>query len=411
MQEATSHDVSRRNSTQSLTAECDVRYRRPMHLAFSPAEARVRDAIRAFLADTMPPPSAIAEDGWIGGFSPEFSRRMGAAGWIGMTWPRAYGGGERSYVERAIVTEECLRAGAPTAAHWTGDRQIGPSLLAHGTEEQKREILPRIVRGELVFCLGMSEPGAGSDLAALKTRAVEDGDAFVVDGQKVWTSLASQADYCYLVARTDPDAPRHHGISELLVDMHLPGITVRPLVDMTGEHHFNEVFFENVRVPRRWLIGEKNRGWFQIASQLDYERAGMERLLSYAPLFRDLEAHLRATGRTRDPLVRQALARFHGELAVGRMFIYRIAWKLSRGIAPTAETALAKLYGTELEQRLARFAAEMLGDESLLTTGGGRLATRTARALLNAPGLTIRGGTVEILRNIVAQRGLGLPRE
>src|SRR5438445_8086135 len=164
MREATSHDVSRRNSAQALTAECDVRYRRPMHLAFSPAEARVRDAIRAFLVDAMPPPSAIAEDGWIGGFSPEFSRRMGAAGWIGMTWPRAYGGGERSYVERAIVTEECLRAGAPTAAHWTGDRQIGPSLLAHGTEEQKREILPRIVRGELVFCLGMSEPGAGSDL-------------------------------------------------------------------------------------------------------------------------------------------------------------------------------------------------------------------------------------------------------
>ncbi|HEY2388172.1 MAG TPA: acyl-CoA dehydrogenase family protein [Candidatus Binatia bacterium] len=184
-----------------------------MDFAFSPAEERVRDDIRAFLAEALPQAPAIPEDGWISGFSPEFSRRMGAAGWIGMTWPRAYGGGKRTYLERAIVTEELLRAGAPTAAHWMADRQIGPSLLGHGTEEQKRAILPRIVKADLVFCLGMSEPGAGSDLASLKTRAVDDGDAFVVDGQKVWTSLANHAHYCYLVARTDPDAPRHRGIS------------------------------------------------------------------------------------------------------------------------------------------------------------------------------------------------------
>ena len=379
--------------------------------AFSPAEEGVRDAIRAFLADALPVARVPLDDAWISGFDPAFSRRVGAAGFIGMTWPRAYGGGGRSYVERAIVTEELLRAGAPVAAHWVGDRQIGPALLAHGTAEQRDAILPGIIRGELVFCLGMSEPGAGSDLAALTTRAVEDGDAFVVDGQKVWTSFAHQAHYCYLVARTDPDAPRHRGLSELLVDMRLAGITVRPLVDMTGEHHFNEVFFDGVRVPKRWLIGEKNRGWFQIAAQLDYERAGMERLLSYAPLLRDLEAHLRAAGRTRAPLVRQELARLHTELAVGRLLIYRIAWKLSQGLTPTAETALAKLYGTELEQRLVRFAAQVLGPYALLDGGAGvPLGGRVARALLNAPALTIRGGTVEILRNIVAQRGLGLPR-
>jgi len=379
--------------------------------AFSPAEEGVRDAIRAFLADALPAARVPLDDAWISGFDPAFSRRLGAAGFVGMTWPRAYGGGGRSYVERAIVTEELLRAGAPVAAHWVGDRQIGPALLAHGTAEQRDAILPGIIRGELVFCLGMSEPGAGSDLAALTTRAVEDGDAFVVDGQKVWTSFAHQAHYCYLVARTDPDAPRHRGLSELLVDMRLAGITVRPLVDMTGEHHFNEVFFDGVRVPKRWLIGEKNRGWFQIAAQLDYERAGMERLLSYAPLLRDLEAHLRAAGRTRAPLVRQELARLHTELAVGRLLIYRIAWKLSQGLTPTAETALAKLYGTELEQRLVRFAAQVLGPYALLDGGAGvPLGGRVARALLNAPALTIRGGTVEILRNIVAQRGLGLPR-
>ncbi len=383
-----------------------------MQLAFSPAETQVQEAIRAFLATAMPSPTGVPEDGWINGFSPEFSRRLGAAGWIGTTWPREYGGGGRSYVDRAIVTEELLRAGAPTAAHWVGDRQIGPALLAYGSEEQKRTILPRIVRGEIVFCLGMSEPGAGSDLASLKTRAVEDGDGFVVDGQKVWTSFAHQADYCYLVARTDPTAPRHRGISELLVDMRSPGITVRPLVDMTGEHHFNEVFFEGVRVPKTALIGEKNRGWFQIASQLDYERAGMERLLSYAPLFRDLEAHVRATGRGSDPLIRQELARFHTQLLAGRLLIYRIAWKLSRGITPTAETALAKIFGTELEQRIASFAGRVLGPYATLGgVGATPLHGRVARAILNAPGFTIRGGTVEILRNIVAQRGLGLPRE
>ena len=382
-----------------------------MDFAFSEAEQRVQRDVREFLATALPPPGAILEDGWINGFSPEFSGRLGAAGFIGMTWPREYGGGGRTYVERAIVTEELLRAGAPTAAHWVGDRQIGPALLAHGTEEQKHDFLPRIVRGELVFCLGMSEPGAGSDLAALKTRAVEDGDAFVVDGQKVWTSFAHVAHYCYLVARTNPSAPRHRGISELIVDMRLPGITVRPLVDMTGEHHFNEVFFDHVRVPKSALIGQRDRGWFQIASQLDYERAGMERLLSYAPLFRDLETHIRATGRGKDPLIRQELARFHIDLAVGRQLIYRIAWKLSQGITPTAETALAKLYGTELEQRLASFAGRVLGAYGTLAAGPAPLGGRVARAIINAPGLTIRGGTVEILRNIVAQRGLDLPRD
>ena len=379
--------------------------------ALTKAEIELRDQVRRFLVDAVPVRRPIPEDGWINGFDREFSRRLGAAGWIGMTWPRELGGGGRSYVERAIVTEELLRAGAPTAAHWVGDRQIGPALLAHGSAEQQREILPRIVRGELVFCLGMSEPGAGSDLAALTTRAIDDGDAFVIDGQKVWTSFAHLADYCYLVARTDPDAPRHRGISELLVDMRLPGITVRPLIDMTGEHHFNEVFFEGVRVPKEWLIGQRNRGWFQIAAQLDYERAGMERLLSYAPLLEDLQTYVQQSGRGADPLVRQELARLHGEVAVGRQLIYRIAWQLSRGITPTADTALAKLYGTELEQRLARFAGDVLGPHAVLTGSDAPLGGRVARAIVNAPGLTIRGGTVEILRNIVAQRGLGLPRE
>src|SRR5215470_9972520 len=280
-----------------------------MDFALTPEQQTFRQEIRDFLAQEVSP-NAVVEDGWIVGFSREFSLKLGARGWIGLTWPKQYGGQARSYLDRVILTEELLRAGAPVAAHWLGDRQVGPALLAYGSEEQKAETLPRLTRGEIVFCLGMSEPGAGSDLASLRTKAVEEGDHFVLTGQKIWTSFAHVADYAYLVARTDPNAPKHKGISEFLIDMKLPGVTVRPLVDMTGEHHFNEVFFEHVRVPKRWLIGQQNRGWLQIASQLDYERAGMERLLSYAPLLADLETHIRTTGRSGEPLLRQQLARF-----------------------------------------------------------------------------------------------------
>src|SRR5262247_570279 len=213
-----------------------------MDFALTPEQQAFRAEIRAFLAQEV---TSTHEDGWITGYSPEFSRKLGARGWIGLTWPQKYGGGEKSYLDRVILTEELLRAGAPVAAHWLGDRQVGPALLAYGSEEQKAEILPPLTRGEIVFCLGMSEPGSGSDLASLRTKAVEEGDDFLLTGQKIWTSFAHIADYAYLVARTDANAPKHKGISEFLVDMKTPGITVRPLVDITGEHHFNEVFFDS----------------------------------------------------------------------------------------------------------------------------------------------------------------------
>ncbi|MGH2899964.1 MAG: acyl-CoA dehydrogenase family protein, partial [Solirubrobacteraceae bacterium] len=192
----------------------------------SPEQARLRAEVREFVAaDPAVAARAFPEDGWIAGFDPAFSKRLSQRGWLGMTWPKAYGGREKSYMDRLIVTEELLLAGAPVAAHWFGDRQIGPSLLAHGTDAQKAELVPRIARAEISFCIGMSEPGAGSDLAALATRADRVGDEFVIRGQKIWTSFASHADYCYLVARTNPDAPKHKGVSELLVPMRAPGIT------------------------------------------------------------------------------------------------------------------------------------------------------------------------------------------
>ena len=201
-----------------------------MDFGLSAEQEAFRTEIRDFLSQEMAAQTP-AEDGWITGFSREFSLKLGQRGWIGLTWPKEYGGQAKSYLDRLVLTEELLRAGAPVAAHWLGDRQVGPALLAYGSQQQKEEILPRLTRGEIVFCLGMSEPGSGSDLASLRTKAVEEGDNFSLSGQKIWTSFAHVADYAYLVARTDPDAPKHKGISEFLVDMKTPGIEVRPLVD------------------------------------------------------------------------------------------------------------------------------------------------------------------------------------
>lgn len=383
-----------------------------MDFAASERQRALRDAVRAFLEEGLGAGRwRPVDDPWIVGFDRGFSRALGARGWIGMTWPRRYGGAEASYLDRLIVAEELLRAGAPVAAHWFGDRQIGPALLAYGSDEQREAMLPRIVRGEVVFCIGMSEPGAGSDLAGLRTRAVEDGGGWLVSGHKIWTSYAHQADYCYLVARTDPAAPKHRGLSEFLVDMRLAGITVRPVVDATGEHHFNEVFFEGVRVPRAALVGVKNRGWTQIASQLDYERSGIERLLSNWRVLRDVCALARERRLDRDPVWRDRLTRVRVRIEIGRWMIYRVAWKLSRGVVPNLEAAATKAFATETEQEAAEAAAAVLGLHSTLVAGSPAavLAGRVARAALYAPAYTIQGGTSEILRNIIATRGLGLP--
>jgi len=368
----------------------------------SPEQARLRAEVRAFAAqDAALAARPFLEDGWIAGFDSDFSRRIAARGWIGMTWPKQYGGGERSYLDRLIVTEELLLAGAPVAAHWFGDRQIGPALLAHGTEQQK-----------LSFCAGMSEPNAGSDLAALATRADLEGDEFVIRGQKIWTSFATQADYCYLVARTNPSAPRHKGISELLISMRTPGITVRPIRDMVGESHFGELFFDEVRVPKSALIGQLDHGFYQIMQQLDFERSGIERLVSNAPLWRAALAHARASGMTaRDSALRNRLAELEIAWRAGRGLIYRVAEMLSQGRVPNHEAAVAKTFCTSLEQRITDAVSQIYGPDAALDASDPRapLAGRAARTLLYAPAYTIQGGTNNILRNIIATRGLGLP--
>ncbi|MFQ5699577.1 MAG: acyl-CoA dehydrogenase family protein, partial [Myxococcota bacterium] len=336
----------------------------------SAEQARLRERIRAFLdADPAPAGRPFAEDGWIAGFDPAFSRRLGEAGFIGLTWPRRYGGAERSYLERLIVTEELLLAGAPVAAHWFGDRQIGPALLAHGSEFQRQALLPRITRGDLTFCVGMSEPDAGSDLANLKTRAIERDGEFVIRGQKIWTSFGRDAEFCYLVARTDPEARPHRGISEILVPMDAPGITVRPIIDMVGEEHFCEVFFEDVRVEARWLIGERNRGWYQIMQQLDYERSGIERLISNFPLWRAALEVARQSGASADLRLRQRIAGIETGLRAGRWMVYKVAEVLSSGAIPNREASAAKAFCTALEQQIADVSSQLLGPGQTLQAG------------------------------------------
>jgi alkylation response protein AidB-like acyl-CoA dehydrogenase len=337
---------------------------------------------------------------------------LAARGWIGLAWPKEFGGQELGHIERTIFTEEMTTYGAPTGYHFIAERQMGPSLIRQGTEEQKHEFLSKIVNADVSFCIGMSEPGAGSDLASVQTRAVRDGDDYIVNGQKIWTSGAHLADWVWLVCRTDPDAPKHRGISILLVDLKSPGISIRPLINLSGSHGFNEVFYDNVRVPRKHLVGEENRGWYVTAENLDYERSGIERIAGAGGLFRNLVTYAR--GRSSDErlhTVRLALADRAIEYEVGRLLAYRVAWLLSRKQTPNYEASMSKAYGSEWTQRVARTGMSLVAAAGLAHTKEERaLRAKIEQAYLSTVSATIAGGTSEIQRNIIATRGLGLPR-
>ncbi|MDD5190222.1 MAG: acyl-CoA dehydrogenase family protein [Dehalococcoidales bacterium] len=355
-------------------------------------------------------------DGWIQGYSPEFTKKVAARGWIGLTWPKQYGGQGRSHTDRLILTEEMLRYGAPAACHWFADRQIGRAILAYGTEEQKQELLPKILAGEAYVGLGMSEPQAGSDLASLKTRAVQDGDYYVVNGQKMWTSCARFMTHVYLVARTDPDAPKSRGISEFVIDAKTPGITIRPTIDITNSEAWGEVFYDNVRVHKKYLIGEKNRGFYQILNQLDYERAGLERLMGNYVLYDAILKYTKETRRRGKPIceepgVRTRLAQLGVEFEVGRLLTYRVIQVMEKGISPNVEAAMAKWYCTTFEQHLGTVATDILGLYGQLwkESKWAPIAGLAPHSFLASKGYSLQGGTNEVLKNIVATRGLGLP--
>ncbi|HUF33994.1 MAG TPA: acyl-CoA dehydrogenase family protein [Acidimicrobiales bacterium] len=337
----------------------------------------------------------IKEDSWINSHDRAFSEELGDRGWLGMTWPKEYGGGERTALERFLVFEAMIANGAPIAATWFCDRQMGPSLLAFGTEDQKRRFLPDMIAGKAAWCIGMSEPDSGSDLASLRTRAERDGDDFVINGQKVWTSFAALADYCYLICRTNPEGKAHQGLSELIVPMDTPGIEVRPITDMTTNSHFCEVMFDDVRVPASNLVGELNGSWKQTMSQLEHERGGIDRLLSNRALYRDSLPRADMA----DPRIRQEVAALESFYRIGRHLILREVL----GQAPKGWSALTKTAATTFEQRVAEFCARVHGPETMLWN-------RVSRAVCYAPAYTIMGGTNNVLRNIIGDRMLGLPR-
>jgi alkylation response protein AidB-like acyl-CoA dehydrogenase len=361
-----------------------------------PDELRALQAEAEDVAGKAVATYGVHDDGWINGYSREFSRELGRRGWIGMTWPEVDGGHGRTPLERFIVTEALIKAGAPIAGSWFADRQMGPSIVAYGTDEQKKAFLPGILSGESGWCIGMSEPNAGSDLASLGTRAVLDGDEYVVDGQKIWTSFAKSADYCYLICRTSTDGPKHTGLSELIVPMASPGITVNPIPDMTTNRHFCEVFFDRVRVPAANLVGQEGGSFKQTMRQLEHERGGIDRLLSNHALYLDAKDQ----ADTSDPLVRQEIARLETAYRLGRLLVLRETLKQ----APPSFSAATKTFCTEHEQRVAAFATRVAGPDALVWG-------RMARGVCYSPAYTIMGGTSNVLRNIIGERVLGLPRE
>ncbi len=381
-----------------------------MNFTFSKEQHDFREEVRSFLEEDLSKGGFNPTcDSWISGYSPEFSRKLAERGWIGLSWPKQCGGGGRGHMDRLILTEELLRVGAPCGFHWFADRQVGPCLIAYGSEELKEEFLSAIMRAEASFGLGLSEPESGSDLASVKTTAVESGDTFVINGQKVWTSLAHKATHMYLVVRTDPNVPKHKGISEFIVDMKLPGITVRPLIDMTGERHFNEVFFDGVKVPKKFMVGQKNRGWNQITAQLDYERSGIERVMGNYVMLKALMDHVKE--KKQGGVMRHKLAQLAIEFEVGRLMVYRVVAMIEQGTLPRHETAMAKMFCTEYEQRAARTAMEIAGLHGQLGIDprASTLVRHASESYLYAQGYTLMGGTSEILRNVIATRGLELP--
>lgn len=366
-----------------------------------PAEVEpVRARVRAFLDREK----HTFEAGSLMRHSPEFSRKCAEEGLIGMTWPAEYGGAERSFLERYVVSEELLAAGAPVWAHWTADRQSGPVLIRYGEPSIREKILPRIVRGECFFCIGMSEPDSGSDLFAAKCKAERTNEGWRVNGRKIWTSNAHRSHYMIALLRTSPSSKedRRHGLTQFLIDMASSGIEVRPIVNMAGHHDFNEVIFDDVLVPHEHLIGEVDKAWTQASGELAYERSGPERFLETIVVLYEL---IRALGPSPDPTLAEGVGRLVAQLSTLRQLSVSVAGMLEAGRLPDVEAALVKEMGTNWAQLLPTRARELMPMEQVAP--GGRFEAVLNQAILIAPKLTIQGGTREVLRGIIA-RGLGL---
>jgi len=368
--------------------------------AYDPLRQEVREFVSPF-RDTW--------SGWKiahtwGGIDKEFSKAVGAKGWIGMTWPKKYGGAERSQFERYVVVEELIAAGAPLAAHWVGDRQTGPLLMRYGSEDLRQSLLHRIVSGELTFCIGLSEPNSGSDLASVRSKAEKVEGGYRLNGQKIWTSGAHVSDFMIGLFRSgaDKDAPKHAGLSQFLIDMRSSGLSVRPITDLTGEHHFNEVHFDNVFVPDNHLIGEEGNAWKQVVSELAFERSQPDRFLSCFVLLPMLIDELG----TPDRLAKRRVGESVADLIVLREMSLSILGQLEAGKVPAQEAALVKDLGNTYEQKQPALVRELI-DAAHDIRPSHTLSDALGYLTQSVPSYSLRGGTREILRGIIA-KGLGL---
>ncbi|HMO95721.1 MAG TPA: acyl-CoA dehydrogenase family protein [Tepidiformaceae bacterium] len=390
-----------------------------MEFKFTAEHNSLREEIRSFLKEAMPedrgagPVRPTSQENWPEQM--EFLKKLSAKGWVAPAWPTEYGGLAWPHVKQMVFSEELSYHGAPDAGRVFNVGMIGPTLIVHGSEEQKKEHLPRITDGTVVWCQGYSEPGAGSDLASLQTRAVRDGDDYIVNGQKIWTTGAHHADWCFLLVRSDPEAPKHKGISFLLVDMKSPGIQVRPIVNMAGYHEFNEVFFEDVRVPVKNRVGEENNGWYVAMTLLDFERSNVASIAanqrSLEQLMEDMRT--RAPGGNYRDILRHRLADMWLSNETGRLLSYRIAWMQEAGRVANYEASVIKVFATELAAKITNFGVNQLGPAGTLEPDSKYAAldgNMEKGHLVNVSPL-IYSGSSEIQRNIIANRGLGLPRD
>ena len=387
-----------------------------MNFEFSDDEISFRKELQSWLKEELKgrPQDTDSDGEWA--FGLEMRKKLADKGWLTMAWPEEYGGQGVSHMMQVVFAEEMSYHRAPGRDVF-GTRMMAPTLMIHGTEEQKKEFLPPVSKGEVQWCQGYSEPESGSDLASLQTRAVEDGDDFIINGTKIWTSSAHRADHIMVLTRTDPDAPKHRGISFLLCDMNTPGLTVNPIINMAGDHGFNMVTFDNVRVPKKNLVGEQNRGWYVGATLLDFERSGVDYSAGGRRVLEELTDYAKNSSQngsliSDNPIMRNRLANLAIEVEVSRLISYNIAWMQGEGLVPNKESSMGKVVGTELQQHLSETGMQMLGLHGQLEPGSkyAPLDGRIEHMHLTNVSETIQAGTSEIQRNIIATRGLGLPR-
>lgn len=393
-----------------------------MDFNYSPEQEAYRMEVRSWLEANQPAPltepeKETADDNFLWARLKQWHKRLYKAGWMGLTWPKEYGGRGATFVEQVIFQQELGRLGLPFGANVLGVIMTGPALMQWGTEEQKKRYLEPIIAADEIWCEGMSEPGAGSDLANIQTRAVLEGDTFKVNGQKVWTTIAHRSDFCQLFVRTDPEVPKHKGMSCLLVDMKSPGVTVKPLKQISGDAEFNEIFLEDVRVPKENLLGPLNAGWQVLVATLMHERFGIgETLGGTETLLTNLVELAKATEMNgkpayEDPAVRQQIAQFACEVAAKKYNGFRSLTKRLKGQLPGAEASISKLVSTDLSQRMVKYTTRLLGHYALLERHSPLAPDGDwLRRILASESMTIAGGTSAVQRNMIGERILGLPK-